>query len=232
MPISKIDAEEIMADDRLSPAARELLFTIFDQPQEGDEGGGRWGALRPLLDELQAANYLMRGDAWKSQAGGHLLLFDRSQGPTAADLLPPPPPKGFGRDVLYVIGQPGTAIVKIGVTKNLRTRLRGIQTGSPVPLAVLWWHPGSYDLEEQLHREFGDLRLSGEWFDFGVEEPSALVALAVERLRPEEFPPPMDAGAGFEDYFRTYPPGCRYDWLLSGTVAPDGPLRFPPRPGA
>lgn len=42
----------------------------------------------------------------------------------------------------------------------------------------------------------------------------------------------MDAGAGFEDYFSTYPPGCRYDWLLSGTVAPDGPLRFPPRPGA
>lgn len=214
MPISKTGVEEIMADDRISPAARELLFAIFNEASEEAPAG-----IRPLLKELEDAHYLMRGDAWKGQAGGHLLLFDRSQAPTVEMVLPPLPPKGFGRDVLYVVGKPGLAVVKIGVTRNLQARLRTLQTGSPVPLSVLWWHPGSYDLEEKIHVAFKAYRLAGEWFDFGVEEPDILTEMAVQGLRPDEFPPEIGANEDFADYLRRYPPGCRYAQLMAGSNA-------------
>lgn len=214
MPISKTGVEEIMADDRISPAARELLFAIFNEASEEAPAG-----IRPLLKELEDAHYLMRGDAWKGQAGGHLLLFDRSQGPTVEMPLPPMPPKNFGRDVLYVIGKPGLAVAKIGVTRNLAARLKSLQTGSPVPLSVLWWHPGSYDLEEKVHAAFKEYRLEGEWFDFGVEEPDILTEMTVQSLRPDEFPPPMRSDEDFADYLRRYPPDCRYTQLLTGNVA-------------
>ncbi|MGW7617379.1 GIY-YIG nuclease family protein [Streptomyces antimycoticus] len=189
MPISNDGVEDILDDDRLSPAGRQLLFAIFDHKADDVPDDDQWRELRGLLKELQNAGYLIRGDSWKSQTGGHLLLFDRSQAPTIPGRLPELPPRNYMRTVLYVVGQPGTSMVKIGITKNLRNRLKGLQTGSPVPLAVLWWHPGSLDLEEAVHREFDDCRASGEWFDFGVEEPEILVEGAVRRLRPDEFPP-------------------------------------------
>lgn len=46
-----------------------------------------------------------------------------------------------------VIGQPGSNTVKIGRTTNLGTRLAAIQRMSPVPLVVMWTHPGSHELE-------------------------------------------------------------------------------------
>jgi hypothetical protein len=215
VPISKHNLEEIMKDERITPSARQLLFAIFDHDPGGGSHDERWSDLRGLLKELQDAGYLMRGDAWKGQVGGHLLLFDRWQAETVEGRLPPFPPKNFGRDVLYVIGRPGLAVVKIGVTRNLVARLKSIQTGSPIPLSVLWWHPGSYDLEEQVHREFREFRMEGEWFDFGVEEPDILTEMAVQRLRPSEFPPDPGLDESFEDYLRRYPPGCRYTHLLN-----------------
>lgn len=225
MAISEYNVQEIMEDERISPAAKQLLYAFFEHESDGEPLDARWVELRGLLAELRTAGYVMRGDGWKSQAGGHYLLFDRWQAPTVKGVLPPLPPRTYGRDVLYVIGQPGTAIVKIGVTKSLPSRLKSIQTGSPVPLRVLWWHPGSYDLEEFLHREFDDFRLHGEWFDFGVEEPGALVELTVRAARPDEFPPEIGMREGFDEYFLKHPPGCRYNFLLR--ELPAGPFRYP-----
>lgn len=220
MPISKVNLGEIAEDDRISDDAKRLLFAFFDHDGGQDADDPRWAELRALLKELQEANYLMRGDAWKSQAGGHLLLFDRWQAPTVEMHLPPLPPKNFGRDVLYVVGQPGTSIVKIGVTRSLPARLKSLQTGSPVLLSVLWWHPGSYDLEDLVHREFKSQRLAGEWFDFGVEEPDLLIDAFVNRLRPDEFPPDVAADESLMEYLDRYPPGCRYANLLNQNNAP------------
>lgn len=217
-----------MSDERISPAARQLLLAFFDHDLGDGDPGGRRRVLRGLLKELEDAHYVMRGDSWKSQTGGHLLVFDRYQEPTIEMRLPPMPPGKFGRDVLYVIGQPGTSIVKIGVTQNVPSRLKNIQTGSPVRLAVRWWHVGSYDLERTLHDEFQDCKLEGEWFDFGVEEPELIVESAVERLRSDEFPPPIGIEESFEDYFRKYPPGCRYTHLLNLS---HGVISFPRQAG-
>lgn len=67
---------------------------------------------------------------------------------------------------VYVIGAPGSATVKIGITTSVADRLRQIQSMSPVELEVLWARPGSQELERSLHRHFADHRSHGEWFTF------------------------------------------------------------------
>ena len=83
--------------------------------------------------------------------------------------------------VVYVLGAPGSNTVKIGRTINLAKRVADIQRMSPVPLTVLWTHPGGSELEARLHRHFGPLRSHGEWFRFETEPVEAIKA-AVESL--------------------------------------------------
>jgi hypothetical protein len=90
-------------------------------------------------------------------------------------------------EVVYMIGTPGSNTVKIGRTTNLQKRFGEIQRMSPVPLAVLWQHPGGHELETRLHRHFADLRSHGEWFTFRVD-PVQHVQWAVDGkpwLRPK-----------------------------------------------
>jgi T5orf172 domain. len=69
-------------------------------------------------------------------------------------------------EVVYVLGTPGSNIVKIGRTTNLHKRFADIQRMSPVPLLILWTHPGGSELETNLHRHFKAIRSHGEWFNF------------------------------------------------------------------
>jgi hypothetical protein len=74
-------------------------------------------------------------------------------------------------DVVYVIGPEGSQTVKIGFSNKSRRRLREIQMMSPLPLAVLWSHPGRNDLENALHGRFRKYRSHGEWFTFPPHLP-------------------------------------------------------------
>lgn len=69
-------------------------------------------------------------------------------------------------NAVYVIGTANSQTVKIGVSKHPTRRLREIQLMSPVPLAVRWSCPGSYELESALHARFERLHAHGEWFTF------------------------------------------------------------------
>ncbi len=89
---------------------------------------------------------------------------------------------------VYVLGPPGGTLVKIGRTINLAKRVAEIQRMSPVPLEILWSHPGGHQLETNLHRHFAPLRSHGEWFAF-EEDPVAQVRSAVE-LKPWLAPKP------------------------------------------
>lgn len=73
----------------------------------------------------------------------------------------------------------GTPAVKIGVTTDLRKRLKDLQTGSPIPLTLLWKTPGTRGLEAEVHTFLDPYRTHGEWFDFGSVDPVALVAAVV-----------------------------------------------------
>jgi hypothetical protein len=59
--------------------------------------------------------------------------------------------------------------VKIGVTAAVDIRLRQLQSASPTVLSVLASircvnADGAYELEGQLHKQFAEHRLRGEWF--------------------------------------------------------------------
>ena len=55
--------------------------------------------------------------------------------------------------------------IKIGVSKDVVERMRGLQTASSRPLRLMAFLPGATGRDEaMLHRKFAHLRLNGEWF--------------------------------------------------------------------
>lgn len=80
---------------------------------------------------------------------------------------------------LYIINLRGTDYYKIGISKNVRTRLSSLQGGSPIPLK-LHWQAGRYvesdarDLENELHQRFYQFRVKvqgqREWFRLSVNQ--------------------------------------------------------------
>lgn len=84
-------------------------------------------------------------------------------------------------DQVYLIGSPASRLVKIGHSDDVPRRLADIQRMSPVPLSLLWQHPGGAELEARLHRVFAGRRAHGEWFDFGDDDP--ITTISKETLR-------------------------------------------------
>lgn len=66
---------------------------------------------------------------------------------------------------VYVFHAQGTPRVKLGVTKDIDGRRRGLQTGCPYKLVLLakWLCPPSF--ERRLHSHFAAYRREGEWFE-------------------------------------------------------------------
>jgi len=80
---------------------------------------------------------------------------------------------------VYFIQAETTGLIKIGVTNKPATRLKALQTGSPMLLRPLGLIEGDTRLEAALHAQFKHLRRHGEWF-----EPSAeLLAFIKERAK-------------------------------------------------
>lgn len=65
--------------------------------------------------------------------------------------------------VYFIQGVYGGAI-KIGKSKDPEMRLKALQTGYPDTLRILLLIPGYTKIEQQLHEEFEQYRLNGEWF--------------------------------------------------------------------
>lgn len=65
--------------------------------------------------------------------------------------------------VYFIQGENGGPI-KIGYTKDLKSRLSSIQTGHPDILKLLACFPANEKDEQKLHKKFDALRLRGEWF--------------------------------------------------------------------
>lgn len=85
--------------------------------------------------------------------------------------------------VVYFIGSRRGELVKIGFAADLTSRLRHLQTGSPVKLEVLAAIAGGVSLERDYHRQFGDQRERGEWFRRSPE-------IRAEMSRLQELGPP------------------------------------------
>lgn len=89
-----------------------------------------------------------------------------------------PAPSQTKEKVVYVVGDGHSGIVKIGITENLNSRLKTLQSGSPHELRVLCTFRSGIELEAHLHKRFEKRRLQGEWFDFTGVDAVALISRA------------------------------------------------------
>ena len=80
--------------------------------------------------------------------------------------------------VYFVGGSVGA--IKIGISKAPLERLAILQTGSPIPLAILALREGGRAAERDYHARFADHRLHGEWF-----APHPDILAEIERLSPK-----------------------------------------------
>ncbi len=71
--------------------------------------------------------------------------------------------------MVYFISDHHEETVKIGISNNIRMRLRYLQMSSPVALKVVANVVGGGEVEAGIHETFRHLRLHGEWFRFGEE---------------------------------------------------------------
>lgn len=88
------------------------------------------------------------------------------------------------RTFVYAIGSEDGP-VKFGITTNLESRLRSLQTGSPQKLELIWVftvpeREAALAMERRIH-EVASRRLAGEWFDI-----DAVVAFEHLHLELEE----------------------------------------------
>lgn len=81
---------------------------------------------------------------------------------------------------VYVITG-GRRHVKIGHSKDVNNRLKGIQTGCPftVRIAGQWQSTRAIQIEHQAHRLLGKYRWAGEWFDVPAKAATILVGMLV-----------------------------------------------------
>ena len=66
------------------------------------------------------------------------------------------------KDVYFIQGCE-TQRIKIGISNNVDSRLKGIQSSEPLKLLAVI-KQGGKDLERRLHQKFQGLRVHGEWF--------------------------------------------------------------------
>jgi hypothetical protein len=85
------------------------------------------------------------------------------------------------KQLVYVIKNSITGLIKIGITNNLKRRLNQLECATGCELEVVFCSPvsdNSKDLEKYLHTRFSDFRCRGEWFDVS----SDLVVNAITQL--------------------------------------------------
>jgi hypothetical protein len=68
---------------------------------------------------------------------------------------------------VYLIYCEGNSLFKIGVSKNPKSRLKQLQTGSGLKLSLLQSYPSVYahKIESSFHNRYSYLKTSGEWFN-------------------------------------------------------------------
>lgn len=97
---------------------------------------------------------------------------------------------------VYAIQAGDGGPVKVGVTRNVASRLRALQTAQPMPLRLLHVWEGGAGVEREIHRRLAAHNLGGEWFSpvpelvsgevgEGVTEPAALAEAPIRTWRTE-----------------------------------------------
>lgn len=77
-----------------------------------------------------------------------------------------PSPTKITHSSIYLIRIGTSDHIKIGISVDVHARLRTLQTSTPYPLSLIehFVVTNAYDVEQSLHNQYADKRLSGEWF--------------------------------------------------------------------
>jgi hypothetical protein len=113
--------------------------------------------------KLDPSRYLEeydRDDLWHEMDGDKLLLEqekrkekDRKRKPIPGDI--------------YVVKDNGTGYYKIGMSGNVRQRIKALNTSTPcgIETILIFGSPDCALDENNIHKMFSDKRISGEWFE-------------------------------------------------------------------
>jgi hypothetical protein len=73
---------------------------------------------------------------------------------------------------VYAISNPSINLIKIGLTRNPKTRIRGIEltSGSHVDIVGVVQVQDPSKIESLIHDAFGDCKVIGEWFRCSPED--------------------------------------------------------------
>jgi hypothetical protein len=88
--------------------------------------------------------------------------------------------------VYFIQGETGGP-VKIGYSDDVSKRLKGLQTGHPDNLIILFAYPGSQNDEKAIHERLNNHRLRGEWF-----RPDNELFLVIEEYKVKPLPQVSD----------------------------------------
>ena len=70
---------------------------------------------------------------------------------------------------IYFLYAPYSNVIKIGITRDIKQRLRDIGAASPEPLILLKLILGNFKKERALHERFKNYRQHYEWFTLNPE---------------------------------------------------------------
>lgn len=110
---------------------------------------------------------------------------------------------------VYFIACSETLRVKIGFTSSdPHERMRTLQTGSPTKLIMVACHRGDESLERDLHEQYAEHRLHGEWFNMCedlFEHVSMAVWLTAAECKEDGRPIPNWVRVGLENMHESNP---------------------------
>lgn len=152
---------------------RQLIEARRHWPARGPNAKG-WGAFLAdlgidqdvALDVMRYARFVDENPNWESPS----IPSKRSAGQAESEV-----PLDAG---VYFVQSAGGGPIKIGVSKNVRARIRSLQTSSPTPLVLLGVVAGSRDTEAALHHRLHASRIRGEWFADSDEVRRAIAGTA------------------------------------------------------
>lgn len=124
-----------------------------------------WG-LSAAFDVMRLEDYRSRGvnyqqSLWKL---GQLVAWLEEQIAKEAAGLHPAPVYSVPRKAGWIYVIQSGEFIKIGFATDVAKRVRGLETGSPHPIAVLHEMRGTLEDEARFHGRFASYRVRGEWF--------------------------------------------------------------------
>ncbi len=78
---------------------------------------------------------------------------------------------------VYIIGERGSDVLKIGISTDPARRLNDLRFSNPYDIQVLWERPVEHArlVEKNVHQALASVRIRGEWFKIPLGDAIAVV---------------------------------------------------------